>query len=347
MIATPDHPHAGGENNTTETNRINNLGPSPRGWGEQSRDRRCHRLTRTIPTRVGRTAGDSTEGHHGADHPHAGGENRRAERRSPTRCGPSPRGWGERCWFAEFIPGVRTIPTRVGRTFRSCNRDTRNADHPHAGGENVLVEKAIIRVRGPSPRGWGEPLHTRDLLAVVRTIPTRVGRTARPRCDARLGADHPHAGGENKSCQVSRSSSGGPSPRGWGEPHVVGLLSGPSRTIPTRVGRTAPLCKPYFRFSDHPHAGGENVKCELITARDNGPSPRGWGEQGLYAYKAEWQRTIPTRVGRTSPLIAAHFQVPDHPHAGGENCLAIFQNDEAGGPSPRGWGEPCKACETR
>ena len=72
---------------------------------------------------------------------------------------------------------IRTIPTRVGNTNGRDGVFTRQADHPHARGEHLLVDALRPWVRGPSPRAWGTrraydcPQHT------FRTIPTRVGNT--------------------------------------------------------------------------------------------------------------------------------------------------------------------------
>ncbi len=52
-----DHPHAGGENHFTLMGMVNTAGPSPRGWGEQGYAVHSRIAERTIPTRVGRTAG--------------------------------------------------------------------------------------------------------------------------------------------------------------------------------------------------------------------------------------------------------------------------------------------------
>ena len=75
---------------------------------------------------------------------------------------------------------------------------------------------------GPSPRGWGELVRQETPLGLDRTIPTRVGRTGL--CSQRFiaTADHPHAGGENSQPTSLEGSSGGPSPRGWGEQDVAG-----------------------------------------------------------------------------------------------------------------------------
>ena len=233
--------------------------------------------------------------------------------------GPSPRGWGEQQGRVQGGDDLRTIPTRVGRTAGQATRARGGADHPHAGGENDAQRRCAGLRSGPSPRGWGERLVDGRLGRVVRTIPTRVGRTP-PRGDCAGGrTDHPHAGGENAVTLLSVFAPPGPSPRGWGEPicrkaHVQQL-----RTIPTRVGRTEVPHGPANRRTDHPHAGGENgcpsrwctgkpdhphaggenscARCP--ETRWSGPSPRGWGE-------------------RTSHARRKRFTT-DHPHAGGEN----------------------------
>src|SRR5690606_40240942 len=68
------------------------------------------------------------------------------------------------------------------------------------------------------------------------TTPDRYGRFLNP--------DHPHAGGENLTCQCIGHAHRGPSPRGWGERARARVPCLFYRTIPTRVGRT-PLPKPH------------------------------------------------------------------------------------------------------
>ena len=70
---------------------------------------------------------------------------------------------------------------------------------------------------GPSPRGWGEPGDGDIAIHGQRTIPTRVGRTARAASALSIASDHPHAGGENWSATMKPVCPLGPSPRGWGE----------------------------------------------------------------------------------------------------------------------------------
>ena len=192
-----DHPHAGGENVAKGLPLNIEDGPSPRGWGEREEYNRYRAWMRTIPTRVGRTVRALASHAHLPDHPHAGGENSTGPGNEDPELGPSPRGWGELQELQDNLIARRTIPTRVGRTPTYLDSVQDAADHPHAGGENVPVRALLPAFGGPSPRGWGERLGSRQIATFARTIPTRVGRTTK-RILERLGkADHPHAGGEN------------------------------------------------------------------------------------------------------------------------------------------------------
>ncbi len=131
------------------------------------------------------------------DHPHARGENRKYDRRFYMIAGPSPRAWGERSPPPPPWSGIRTIPTRVGRTTPPSETPEKSTDHPHARGENLLRILFFGPRCGPSPRAWGEPRAPSISLRYLRTIPTRVGRTRRTTSSAARPADHPHARGEN------------------------------------------------------------------------------------------------------------------------------------------------------
>ncbi len=314
-----DHPHAGGENFAGKLSADVSSGPSPRGWGERQQIAHDHQGPRTIPTRVGRTR--ITVGF------------------VSLSSGPSPRGWGERRGVLGQRRLARTIPTRVGRTRTAARSSSGRADHPHAGGENTWAPRTDAIFDGPSPRGWGEPIPSAAGFVHWRTIPTRVGRTAsigRPRINS---ADHPHAGGENRGNSRPRSSSNGPSPRGWGERWRGDWRSGFERTIPTRVGRTCGSHRESKHDADHPHAGGENRGSSAPRTRTDGPSPRGWGERTWRRGRCWRSRTIPTRVGRTRTGVRSPTSASDHPHAGGENWFCIWTRCRNIGPSPRGWGE--------
>ncbi len=166
-------------------------------------------------------------------------------------------------------------------------------------GERVHVEDES-QVCGPSPRVWGEPPERRYGDGQTRTIPTRVGRTARKQSVRRLRTDHPHACGENGWDVDGDYTLDGPSPRVWGERFDCRRRHELHRTIPTRVGRTSPAVDGDRVRTDHPHACGENGASTHGPGDEPGPSPRVWGEQLLVNARRVRVRTIPTRVGRTS-----------------------------------------------
>src|SRR5271165_2539423 len=155
-------------------------------------------------------------------------------------------------------PKIRTIPTRVGRTWRVARKLGTTTDHPHACGENVLATMWRNTSSGPSPRVWGEPTEHRFHRLIVRTIPTRVGRTSRTSAVRSSIADHPHACGENARLAELAPGGLGPSPRVWGERAQMARRQSGYRTIPTRVGRTTAEHQLNRSQSDHPHACGEN-----------------------------------------------------------------------------------------
>ena len=111
------------------------------------------------------------------DHPHAGGDNNLFLYDCRYAFGPSPRGWGQPRLDAANQGILRTIPTRVGTTIAYQKDAVANADHPHAGGDNLTTGQESNNWFGPSPRGWGQRPGVLAGELVIRTIPTRVGTT--------------------------------------------------------------------------------------------------------------------------------------------------------------------------
>ncbi len=196
--ARADHPHARGENLSGSHRRASHRGPSPRAWGEPPPILASVFVSRTIPTRVGRTLSSPLKIGPTVDHPHARGENSQELLGSNTGGGPSPRAWGEHKRAGQIALDLRTIPTRVGRTRGADEPTTRAADHPHARGENRVADHSKPTPTGPSPRAWGERRAVCQFVPTTRTIPTRVGRTRGADEPAARATDHPHARGENR-----------------------------------------------------------------------------------------------------------------------------------------------------
>ena len=158
-----DHPHAGGENSVSNIVLVSlttsrgwendetpgtpkeDSGPSPRGkWGNLP-------ALAAEPGPSPRGGKTMTLPQCSPDHPHAVGGKLQP---SPTRSKPPdhPHAVGKLLPRAPAASG-RTIPTRVGKTYFIARLPEWTADHPHAGGENLLP---LPLTGGPSPRGWGK-----------------------------------------------------------------------------------------------------------------------------------------------------------------------------------------------
>ena len=173
-----------------------------------------------------------------------------------------------------------------------------------------------------------------------RNIPTRVGKTITGKLNSRADTEHPHACGENENVWRIKHTGDGTSPRGWGkrgERHEACL---DQRNIPTRVGKTLMFMLPPPPNTEHPHACGENTPAAASCHSQQGTSPRVWGKHQARALAAVARRNIPTRVGKTSQTFCSSLQSPEHPHACGENVVALVHGHCNPGTSPRVWGKP-------
>ena len=315
------------------------IGPSPRAWGKQTVCQPWSATVRTIPTGVGKTEFLIFAIPMATDHPHGRGENGCATNGVKSDSGPSPRAWGKLDPSDLLAATRRTIPTGVGKTLAGENVYSHKPDHPHGRGENAIGNSSCHSPTGPSPRAWGKLLILISVIALLRTIPTGVGKTKLRSRNLTHNADHPHGRGENLcSCRASRYLHG-PSPRAWGKliPHRrLHLLN---RTIPTGVGKTRSPGSGQRCTPDHPHGRGENRAIPSSIACSHGPSPRAWGKLVHFQVRPDSDRTIPTGVGKTANGHKAHDVIKDHPHGRGENLKAGRKRQPLRGPSPRAWGK--------
>ena len=90
---------------------------------------------------------------------------------------------------------------------------------------------------------------------------------------------------------------------------------------------------------DHPHTRGENANMREPELSNAGPSPHAWGERDGNLFHFVNLRTIPTRVGRTTPPGSSTTVETDHPHTRGENAPNVPSSRRMYGPSPHAWGE--------
>ena len=222
--------------------------------------------------------------------------------------------------------GIRSIPTRVGKTWVFWRCLFCKTVHPHACGENCSNPNERRCACGPSPRVWGKHSQSRERERPVRSIPTRVGKT----CVSVIGLlclerSIPTRVGKTNKWGCPRSLLARSIPTRVGKTRSIPpRCTRPPRSIPTRVGKTSNRIKPYTSSS--------------------GPSPRVWGKRDQQPAPARVPRSIPTRVGKTNAASRSVLAQPVHPHACGENVGCRGARASQTGPSPRVWGKrgiPC------
>ena len=293
-------------------------------WGKRTRRiLRCC-IRRNIPTRVGKTRAVARRSPRPPEHPHACGENSFRFSEGVSAGGTSPRVWGKLLVRREHVARGRNIPTRVGKTRCLLTRSARAPEHPHACGENNRYSPMRSPCHGTSPRVWGKLNESGRKHAVMRNIPTRVGKTREWASICRQAPEHPHACGENALKPSWVSERIGTSPRVWGKLNEALPNVAVTRNIPTRVGKTLPPVQTPTFGAEHPHACGENRRRRRRAPGLLGASPRVWGKLDRIFVVEHLVRSIPTRVGKTRMARIARVLRAEHPHACGENLVARF-----------------------
>ncbi len=171
------HPHACGENDSQTDRRSDCIGPPPRVWGKLCMSAADVTACRSTPTRVGKTLSSFMPPVKISVHPHACGENAMTNILGRSMLGPPPRVWGKRWQPQAYVKGLRSTPTRVGKTRRIFKTRSISEVHPHACGENAAHHFLPLFCGGPPPRVWGKRLLESTSPQRMRSTPTRVGKT--------------------------------------------------------------------------------------------------------------------------------------------------------------------------
>ncbi len=130
----------------------------------------------------------------------------------------------------------------------------------------------------------------------------------------------------------------GSSPRVWGTPLPLFLVSLPDRFIPTGVGNTYQSTPYPVNRTVHPHGCGEHWRTHQYSLLGGGSSPRVWGTLKKARLIKSARRFIPTGVGNTSTRLCPHPKKTVHPHGCGEHISVAPYYIERCGSSPRVWG---------
>ena len=150
---------------------------------------------------------------------------------------------------------------------------------------------------------------------------------------------HPHARGDNEeTCGQGRRHDGSP-PRAWGQCNDDPRYPGGQRFTPTRVGTMSKGKPPYFQYSVHPHARGDNLIASTRGRWIIGSPPRAWGQCAYSGYEVPHHRFTPKRVGTMGGPSRICSGAPVHPHARGDNSRMARAQDATSGSPPRAWGQ--------
>ena len=134
-VLLQDHPHACGDKLSDEFVLLNDLGSSPRVWGQVTRYLHMLKDSGIIPTRVGTRKALDFAGVNYEDHPHACGDKSAYPSIMLQYKGSSPRVWGQVTRYLHMLKDSGIIPTRVGTRRFARNWSERVEDHPHACGD--------------------------------------------------------------------------------------------------------------------------------------------------------------------------------------------------------------------
>ena len=129
------HPHVHGELNRIPDSKKGLIGSSPRAWGTPFCVISSKPFGRFIPTCMGNSNFNINLSLLLQVHPHVHGELEAARRPRGCSAGSSPRAWGTHDHDPSRSRRFRFIPTCMGNSGRSPDRDRSGPVHPHVHGE--------------------------------------------------------------------------------------------------------------------------------------------------------------------------------------------------------------------
>ena len=112
------------------------------------------------------------------DHPHAYGDKSIIFSGNACFVGSSPRVWGQAQLLHRLPAMLRIIPTRMGTSIVTSQKQVRRKDHPHAYGDKVSDDTRELYMTGSSPRVWGQVITAQWVLIKLGIIPTRMGTSS-------------------------------------------------------------------------------------------------------------------------------------------------------------------------
>ena len=106
------------------------------------------------------------------------------------------------------------------------------------------------------------------------------------------------------------------------------------------MGKAEGATSPDITDPGHPHGCGESASGYFHAVFISGSSPRVWGKLRPSVILLEFQRVIPTGVGKALSRSRKTSSGPGHPHGCGESVIRCSVAQIPSGSSPRVWGKP-------
>ena len=213
-------------------------------------------------------------------HPHTRGDDSCSRLALASRRGSPPHAWGRRQNGVAAQKGKRFTPTRVGTTKNRRGGHQDKEVHPHTRGDDSPASRWIGDSHGSPPHAWGRLQRRRELCAVVRFTPTRVGTTPGAPPPRSGQTVHPHTRGDDPPSPSSPGTASGSPPHAWGRCPFLLVPPAANRFTPTRVGTTDPILARSILDMVHPHTRGDDAAMFVTGGRRNGSPPHAWGRRG-------------------------------------------------------------------
>ena len=169
--------------------------------------------------------------------------------------------------------------------------------HPHGRGDNNVEEEEGVYVHGSPPRAWGQSVHQRSFVLVVRFTPTGVGTIARRASVWSTSSVHPHGRGDNDQTRYNSKKRRGSPQRAWGQCYGASGVVVRRRFTPTGVGTIDCNRSALYSNAVHPHGRGDNDIKALQWVVYFGSPPRAWGQLHADLIDVFVHRFTPTGVG--------------------------------------------------
>ena len=196
----------------------------------------------------------------------------------------------------------------------------------------------MVKRRGLSPRGRGNPVPPPDLWIIAGSIPAWAGEPGRHDRPARARTVYPRVGGGTIPIPRASSTAAGLSPRGRGNLLPSKGRPLPSRSIPAWAGEPSTYRFSLPSIAVYPRVGGGTRSIARINRVVIGLSPRGRGNPSAAFLFSLAAGSIPAWAGEPDPRRPPNDSGSVYPRVGGGTFFCRHTNRCQGGLSPRGRG---------